>query len=201
MATAGIVINPVETTNFTGTFSVESDGGVQGTFMDDPAVRYALAGGILASTETLPMWGGVGIAEAVPAPASAPLGSVVTRAAGYSTLTGFSVFNQAVAMVQSPQSRVPTAGSGMSVNFFRFGSGARIWVQADPTFAATLETGSILQQVSWDFTNQVLVAFATTALNCKVLKVNIGNSKVVTYSAGTGYTNWTNTGSAVLIQI
>jgi len=206
MTTANISFNPVISTNFPGSFYVQSDGYVQGTFMDDPAVRYALSGGVLASTETLPMWGGVGINEAVPSPLSssnaAPeLGSVVTRAADYAHLTGFTVFNQASNMVQTPQSRVPLAGTGMTVNFFRFGSGARIAVACSSALATALEGGSILQEVSWDFTNQVLVTFATTALPVKVLNVNIGNSKIVTYSGSTGFANWTDNGSTALIQI
>lgn len=207
MATANISFNPVISTNFPGTFFVSSDGYVQGTFMDDPAVRYALSGGVLASTETIPMWGGVALAEKVPAPVSSTtpadeLGTIVTRATSQATLTAFSVFNQSSNWVTTPQSRVPTAGTGMTVNFFRLGSGARIAVAADPTFAATLEGNSIIAQVSWDYTNQVLVAYdSVAALPVKILDVNIGNSKIVTYDSGTGFTNWTETGSTVLIQI
>lgn len=203
MATANISFNPVQVTNFTGTFSIDTVGGVQGTYMDDPAVRYALAGGILASTETIPMWGGVAIEEVVPTPSTAAqeLGAVVSRAAGYNTLTAFSVFNQGGNMVMTPQSRVPLSGSGMSVNYFRLGSGARIWVQSDTGLAASLEGNIITQQVSWDFTNQKLIAFNTTALACKILAVNIGNSKIVSYNGTTGFANWTNGADAVLIQI
>lgn len=207
MATPAISFNPVISTNFPGTFFVSSDGYVQGTFMDDPAVRYALSGGVLASTETLPMFGGVGIKELVPAPVSSSspadeLGTIVGRATAQTNLTGFSVFNQSSNWVQTPQSRVPTAATGMTVNFFRFGSGARIVVAANSTFAATLEGGSILAQVSWDYTNQVLVTYdSVAALPVKILDVNIGNSKIVTYNSGTGFTNWTETGSTVLIQI
>ena len=207
MTTPNISFNPVISTNFPGTFFASSTGYVQGTFLDDPAVRYALAGGILATSETVPMWGGVALHEVVPSPVTASnpadeLGTIITRAATQAGLTAFSVFNQASNMVQTPQSRVPLSGTGMTVNFFRLGSGARIAVALDPTFAATLEGGSIIAQVSWDYTNQVLVAYdSVAALPVKILDVNIGNSQIVTYSSGTGFANWTNNGSTAIIQI
>lgn|SRR5487761_956899 len=199
---AEISTNPVLVTNFAGTFSVESDGYIQGVFMDDPAVRFALAGGILATSETLPMWGGVAIAEAIPTPAdqATELGGVITRATTNGTITGFSVFNQASNMILTPQSAVPLAATGMSVHFFRLGSGARIAVQMDPALV-DLEGDPITQQVSWDLTNQKLIAYdgAIGALACKVLNVNVGNSKIVDYSSP--YANWTPNGSCALILI
>ena len=68
MATANISLNPLQVTSAPGTFGVQSEGYIQGVAMDDPAVRYALAGGVLATAETIPMWGGVGIFENVPYP-------------------------------------------------------------------------------------------------------------------------------------
>ena len=171
--TATLSFNPFVATNAVGSFNIDTGGGFQGTFMDDPAIRNALAGGILATTETIPMWGGVGISELVPTPGSATLpnstlGGIISRAttqtaASAGQLTGFSVFNQAHSMVNSPQSPVPLAGSGNLVNFFRLGSGARIWVAMDPSLV-TLENSIITTQVSWDFNNQVLQPYdASTA--------------------------------------
>jgi hypothetical protein len=204
MSTANPSINPVIVTNFPGSFSVTSDGYVQGIFLDDPAIRNELAGGFLATAETLPMWGGVAIADAIPNPAnqSDALGGAISRALAQTGLTGFSVFNQASNMIQTPQSRVPLSGTGMGVNFFRLGSGARICVQCDATFAATLAGESVITQCSWDYTNQKLVAYdSTAALPVKILNVNIGNSKIVSYSSGTGFANWTNNGDVAVIQI
>jgi hypothetical protein len=164
---ATVTINPLLTTNALGSFDVSSVGTVQGTFYDDPAVRYALAGGVLSAAETLPMWGGVGIYEDVPGAAGGPagvLGGQVGRATaltGSKALTGFSVFNQAHAMIQSPQSPVPLAPAGGQVNFFRLGSGARIAVECDPALAS-LEGLIINTQVSWDFVNQLLVPYVGT---------------------------------------
>jgi hypothetical protein len=169
---ASFSINPSLTTNAAGLFSVSETGYVQGFYMDDPASRNWLSGGLLDPAESLPMWGGVGIYEHIPlstagaTTASAALGGYVGRAttltaAQAKTLTGFSVFNQAYNGLTSPQSTVPLTASGMSVNFFRLGSQARIAVQADPALIS-LDGAIITSQVSWDFVNQRLVPYLGT---------------------------------------
>lgn len=163
---ANVSFNPVLQTVAQGTFDVQTDGFIQGTYMDDPAVRYALAGGILAGTETLPMWGGIAIYEDIPGAVGSPavpLGSIVGRAGSNSLIAGFSVFNQASNWITSPQSEAPSAGNFMGVPFFRLGSGARVAVQCDPSLAAALEGGATNQQVGWDVNNQVLAPYTATA--------------------------------------
>jgi hypothetical protein len=64
--TAQITINPLLTSTAAGLFNVTSRGFIQGFAIDDPAIRYQLVGGFLASTETVPMWGGIPIAESIP---------------------------------------------------------------------------------------------------------------------------------------
>jgi hypothetical protein len=174
--TAQIAFNPLLTTNGLGGFSTSSDGFVQGVAMDDPAVRYALSGGILSVNETIPMWGGVGIYENIPALGlDGALGGQVGRAASISALTGFSVFNQAHAWVTSPQSPVPVGASGQTVSFYRLGSGARIPVKCDPALVS-LDGNLITQQVSWDFTGQQLIQY-----NAQDAQVNITS---LTWNAG-----------------
>lgn len=294
-----IQYNPGITTNFGGTFSVQSDGLIQGNAYDDPAIRNALAGGILAASDTLPMWGGIPIYEQTGPQvlvADPSLGNVVGRATavsgGSKPITGFSVFNQGHAFIETAQSRVPTAQAGMMVPFYRLGSGARIVVAADPSLAS-IEGGLINQNVSWDFTNGVLqpydastptyalstvtwsnanggrlavvasvatlvggvgdwvtisgatnsgtggssaintsfvvdtftdnqnftlaapaaagvfgtiagspvLNYGTGALPCKVLQLQVGNSKTVVYSSATGFANWNPSGAAAVILI
>lgn len=205
-----ISINPVLQTNAAGSFNVTASGYVQGTMMDDPSVRNALAGGVLATTETVPMWGGVAISELVPGAAGTPsttLGTIVSRALTMTAqaagqITGFSVFNQAHAMVNSPQSPVPLATPGMSVNFFRLGSGARLALAIDPALV-TLDGQLITSRVSWDFVNQKIIAYdaGIGALPVLVFDVQIGNSMTVSYDAVTGFATWTRTGSAAIVQI
>jgi hypothetical protein len=200
---ANIAFNPYVQTTGAGMFNIESDGYIVGTAEPDPATRFALSGGWLATTETIPMFGGVGIAESIPQerpPVSrvdTALGGIIARAAGYPTLTGFSVFDQNYAAVNTPQSPVPSVGSGGLVNFYRLGSGARVALAIDPTLI-TLEGTLITSQVSWDFTNQKIIAFATTALNVKVLKIKSSGCMVPVYTSGTGLITWNYNGAAAL---
>jgi len=169
---AQISFNPVLTTVASGSLNVSSGGFIQGTALNDPAVRNALAGGVLASTETLPMWGGVGITENVPYTSnnSYPqnnLGSLIGRATNLTAgatgqLTGFSVFDQNQAATTTPQSPVPLSGTSMAVNYYRLGSGARIAVAMDPILAS-LSGSVITTPVAWDFTNQLLVPYEASA--------------------------------------
>jgi hypothetical protein len=292
---ANITFNPLVTTNGAGSFNTQSNGYIQGQAMDDPATRYRLAGGVLASSETIPMWGGVGISETTSpvsgGPTNGETGGNITRATTQAAhtagqLTGFSVFDQDHSMINTPQSPVPLAGSGMGVNFYRLGSNARIAVAIDEALV-DLEGNVITQQVSWDFVNQRLIPFvgtltissgtydsatgavvltmsapitfgegdalilssltgtgayaslngtftadagtagstvkftapsglgaaaitggsltlgsgASSALPCKILNVNIGNSMVVDYDSVTGFATWNRSGSAAVIQI
>lgn len=163
-----ITINPYVTSVSEGMFNTSSQGYRQGTAMPDPTSRNKQRTGILATTETLPMWGGVGIYENVPGVTNGPnasLGPVVGRATaltGSKKLVGFSVFDGAYGMVVSPQSRVPLIGSGGQVMTYQLGSLARIVVAADPELVADLQGSTILPQVSWDFTAQRLVPYLGT---------------------------------------
>lgn len=179
---ATVPFNPYATQVATGSFNVESVGYVQGMAMDDPSARYRLSGGVLASTETKPMWGGCGISETtspVPGGAASVLGGNITRAttqtaAASGQLTGFSVFDQNYAAVSSPSSPVPLVASGGTLNFYRLGSRARIAVAIDDSLVS-LEGNVITQNVSWDFVNQRLIPFLGT------LTISSG-----TYVSGTG---------------
>jgi hypothetical protein len=204
---ANIAFNPLLQTNAAGMFTIESDGFVVGTAMPDPATRFALAGGWLALAETLPMFGGIAINESIPQErppvtrTDVALGGSIARSttlvAGAGGVTGFSVFDQNYAAVNTPQSPVPVVGSGGLVNFYRLGSGARVALAIDPTLIS-LEGGLITQQVSWDFALQRIVAFATTALAVKVLAIKASGCMRPVYSAGTGYTTWSYNDAAAL---
>lgn len=193
-----VPFTPFNTTNAANTFGTSWDGLIQGTAFPDPAVRFFLATGILASTETLPMWGGVGISEAVPTPQGSPpttpsasLGGLITRATTVTAtaaggLTGFSVFEQAYAMVNSPSSPVPVANQYGQVMFYRLGSGARIAVAMAPALV-DLEGNIISQQVSWDFGAQQLcpyvAAYPAVAFGTLTYNATTGNATGVTTSA------------------
>ena len=201
-----VTINPAVQTSAAGMFNIESDGFIVGAAMPDPAARFALSGGWLATSETLPMFGGVGISENVPQErppmtrADVALGGIIARATAYANLTGFSVFDQNYAAVNSPQSPVPTTDKGGLVNFYRLGSGARVALAIDPTLIS-LEGGLITAQVSWDFTNQKIIAFATTALNVRILQIKASGCMVPSYNSGTGFTTWNYNGAAALVLL
>ena len=147
--------NPNITTNVQGSFNIETTGYITGTAQDDPAVRHQLAGGPLAVGEVLPMWGGLAIQALIPAstPASAnALGTPVLRSVTNADMVGFSVFDQNHAMISTPQSPVPMAAPGMLVNYYKFGSRARIALAVDPALASLIGQ-NINSPVSWDYAN------------------------------------------------
>ena len=204
-------LNPLQTTNAAGTFNIESTGFIQGTTMDAPAIRNRLKGGVLATTETLAMYGGVAITESIPTgyvsgSSAGPksLGPFIQRATaitgGSLPITGFCVFDQAHHMVATPASPVPTAQAGMSVNYYELGTGARIALQIDPGLI-TLQGGLITQQVSWDFTLQRIVAYTTgTALPIKILEIAPTNCMTVLLD-GFGNGTWNRNGACAIAVI
>jgi len=88
------------------------------------------------------------------------------------------VLNQAYGMTTSPQSPVPMAGSYQSVNYVRLGSSSRVVVAIDPSLVS-LETGSIAQQVSWDFKNQRLQPYDASTATVSVTSITSSYSNGV----------------------
>jgi hypothetical protein len=197
---ANISFNPYATQNFLGSFSVTSDGFIQGSSMDDPNTRYFLSGGTVATTETIPMWGGLPIQESIPLSNSdGALGGAINRATTNAGITGFTVFDQGFSMVSTTSSTAPSAGAGNGINFYRLGTGRRIPLQIDPALVS-LDGGLITQQVSWDYTANRIVAYTSgTALPVKILNINT-NSLIITYDSVNNYVNWT-TGACALCVI
>lgn len=202
-------INPLAQTNAAGMFNIETDGFIVGTAMPSPDTRFQLSGGWLAYTEILPMVGGIAISEYIPTerpPMGHPdvaLGPAIARAtvnqAGFApgSITGFSVFDQNYAGVNTPQSPCPSVQNGGQVNFYRLGSNARVALAIDPTLVS-LEGGIITQQVSWDITNQKIIAFATNALPVKILAVKATNCMVPQVNSSNGIATWNYNGAAAL---
>ncbi len=207
---SNISFNPAVTTNATGSFNTQSDGYMVGSAMPDPAARYQLAGGVLASTETLPMFGGVGISEAVGGAAGGPvaqLGSSITRASTLAAatagqLTGFSVFDQNYAAIQTPQSQVPQVGSGGLVNFYRLGSKARVPLAVAGGLAALLAGGLTTQAVTWDFVNQQLVPLESTFSAATITGAvwSSANGGQVVFTVGTNLTSNLAPGDNVVVS-
>jgi len=170
-----ITFNPYLTTNAAGSFAVSSSGYMQGTALDQPAIRNSLFAGWYTAANTTPLWGGIPISDAIPNEYSGTtyvnksLGTLVTRAttltltAGTSGgITGFSVFDQNHSALQWPGNEVPIVQGGGSCNFYRLGCGARIVVAMDPSLISN--AGSIVTTAfSWDFNNNCLAPKAGSA--------------------------------------
>lgn len=131
------------------------------------------------------------------------LGSTIANADASSAPTAFVVFNQAFAGLTTPQSNAPAFLPGMSVNYYRLGSGARIPVALDPA-SITLEGDLVSTTVYWNYTDNWLTTTqpgTQAAVPVKVLRVSTANNKTVSYSSVTGYANWATDGIVALIQI
>lgn len=201
---AEINFDPSKTLNGQNTFQKQTQGWIQGAYMDDPTARMWLLSGLVASSVSQPMWGGMPITETVPTIsndtyqyANPPL----DIPSSVSEVTGFTTFNQAHNMMIVPGNRVPIAVSNQNIAFFRLGSNIRIPVKISSGLVSSLEGNSVNQNVTWDFTNHELTAMSSgsTALNVQILKVD-PNSKIVHYDSSTGDVSW-QYGNAALIQL
>jgi hypothetical protein len=202
---SNISINPMLTTNAKGLFNVNSTGFTQGDALDDPAVKFQLASGFIKSTETLPMWGGLPIFENIvlqtTTPSSGVLNGAIGRATTIANSTGICVFNQAFQGITTPQSTAPQYTSGMTVNFYRFGSLARIPMRLDPALVS-LDGSLITTDVIYDFTNNWLTAWVSGAVfPVNILKISTTGNKTVSYDSTTGFANWVYNEYVALVQI
>jgi hypothetical protein len=157
-----VAFNPFVITNASDSFSVQSQGFYQGDVQADPATRFAIAAANIASTEALPMWGGIAVYEATP-PAQTVTsggfnGSIIGRAVNNSLIAGFSVNNGSNSAPTTPQSPVPLQSAGFGFNFVRMGSGNRVVVQASTGILA-LAGSDNPQQFSWDTVNELLLPY------------------------------------------
>ncbi len=200
----GISVDPYAMTNSQDSFLLQTDGFVQGVFLDDPALRYELEGGLVGSGQTIPLWGGLPISLAVVAPtqggASSGLGQIITAATAEGNIDGWCVFNQASAGVISPSSNVPLYPKNTSANFIRAGCGLSLVLPVNPAAVNTIAGGASNQAIYWDYTNNRVDVSGTGALGLQIVALNT-NSKTVSYDSGTGFANWVNTGSVIVVRV
>lgn len=194
-----ISFDPMVTTGAADSFVLDTGGYVAGTFLDDPAMRYQLEGGFVASAQSTPLYGGIPVSLKVPTPAGSgnPVGPAIAAAADYAHIMGWTLFNQSAGMIITPSSNVPLASAGMSINFARPGSLLRIALPIDPTLVDSIVGGNENAQVSWDFTAQQIIAFSVTALPVAIEFIST-NSKRVSISGST-YT-WS-VGAVAIVRI
>lgn len=191
---------PFATTAGQGLFNgASSNGYIQGQAFADPATRNALRAGVVSGSETVPMWGGIAV-NALIAPVTAGgtsnvLGQSLARSTSLSTLVGFTVFDQAYNMLNSPGSPVPTAGSGQSINYYPLGSRARVALACSSNLV-DLYGHAINSQVSWDFTNNQLIpysgAYTQTAISAASWAATGGGR--IDFTVGADLTTYINAG-------
>lgn len=204
---AGITIQPYATNQPQDSFLLQTQGYVQGMILDDPVARMELAQGMLISTASTPLWGGVPVTELINLTGSGSegLGPTIEAATSQANCTGFCTYTQMMSGVIVPGATAPLYGAGTSTGFFRLGSNARLVVACDPALISTLtgSDGAINSQaLYWDTTNYriTLTTSSNWALPTSVRLVSVNtNSKIITYSSGTGLASWSNGDAAVLL--
>jgi hypothetical protein len=208
--TANVSFNPYSTSVPNNPFLNPTQGYISGFALDDPSSRMWLTGGILGSTDTIPMWGGVPISEQINnlGGNSEGLGPTVQRATSQANTTGFSVYNQAGSMVITPGGNsAPIAVTGNFVPFYRVGSHAvRIAVNCAPALIAGLTAGELINvsNLFWDPTNMWVNAGSPSgsefALPTTIQLLSVqSNSKTISYNSGTGAVTWTTGDAAILL--
>jgi hypothetical protein len=203
-----ITLNPLPTTSASNSFGDSTLGYTAGSLWPNAAARNFLRTGFVDASVTGLVYGGVGITAKTQAAGTPMLGPTLTIATTASNLTGFAVWDQSAAGVQTPQSPVSLFSPGMSISFVEFGLGQCIALPMSATNAANLLGVADNTQLTWDFTNQVLLPFNTNAipgpstLSAKIIDIQIGNSIIVVpNSPSSGLAQWNFAGATVVIQI
>jgi hypothetical protein len=199
-----VTFAPYGTTVSSISYTLQTDGFVQGVFIDSPALRYTLEGGVVASTQTAPIWGGLPLTLTVPAlgsgGSSSGLGPVATTASAAGNIDAWCLNNQAAAGVITPSSNAPLFSSGGSLNFSRVGSGLLVVLPVNPAAVNTLVGAATNYPIYWNFAQNYVDITGTTPLGLQIYAVNT-NSKTISYSSSTGFANWQTGGSVVVVRI
>lgn len=199
-----IQFNPMQTTGINDGFVVNTKGYVQGTFLDDPAMRYQLEGAQVDSSQVSPLWGGLPLTLKVPAVDQDANLPTVIAATTLNGINGWALFNQASAGIITPSSNVPLYSAGMSVNFARPGSNLRICLPVENTTQLDALVGDAPNvALYWDATNNCLTT--TSAGNIGPLPISLeflsAQSKTVSYNSGTGNATWLYNAPAAIVRI
>ena len=199
-----VTFQPYGTTVSASSFLLQTDGFVQGTFLDSPATRYTLEGGYVAASQLTPIWGGLPLSLAVPAPgqggASSGLGPAATVATTAASINAWCLLNQAAAGIITPSSNSPLFTSGGSLNFSRVLSDMLIVLPVNPAAVNTLANASATYPIYWNFAQNYVDITGSTPLGYQIIALNT-NSKTITYSSTTGFANWTPGGSVIVVRI
>lgn len=187
--------NPYVTSGLPGTFKLTGSGAKEGTTRKN-AINQALQidSGLFDGTVA---WGGQPIVESV---SDGLTGNVLTLASTIASITGWSTFDGANHLLLT-QSTIGLYQDNMTMQFYRKGCGALLWVKIDDDLAASVLTGSVIQNLGYDFTNYKIAAYSSgTALPVRIEAVSIAGTStintLVSYNATTGNAEWSTEGCA-----
>jgi hypothetical protein len=197
---ANISFNPALMTGAQNTFLLDTQGFIQGLTLDDWVSRAHLSSGLVASSVSQAVWGGMGVAVDV---SGGEHGESVGLAST-TQINGFTVYDQGINFIQIPGNNVPTVVAGQSVPFYKFGSKASIPVPCSAATASALLGGTISPTLYWDTAAFELTTTSSTTTielpsTVTVRRVNMANSKVITYNSTTGAASWSEGQPAAVI--
>lgn len=204
---ANVSFNPALMTSPQNTFILETQGYMQGLTQQDWASRAWLESGVVASTVTQPVWGGLGIlVDTADAAVNDNRQGPTLAPASTTQINGFTVFDQAINMIQVPGNNVAIATAGQSMAFYNFGSNARIPVPILGGSLSSFEGVSRSTPLFWDTVNFWLTVTSTAntvalPATTKIASVNAANSKTVSYNSTTGAVTWLSGQACALIII
>lgn len=199
-----INFNPMPTGTINGAFLKDTGGYVAGVALDDPGLRFQIEGGIVDPTQTTPafLWGGLPCGILVPIPGMNTIGAPLKAATTTLGIEAWTVFNQGAGGILTPSSNVPSYSAGQSINYIRPGCNLRLVLPIDPAIINGLGGAPQNTQVSWDFTNNRIMAYNSGVGALPVVIENINtNSKIVTYSGSALTVNWNNAGAVAVVRI
>jgi hypothetical protein len=211
-------INPMLTSNAAGLFGANTIGKVAGCLYPKANARFNLRAGSIAAAVTGLIYGGVAIAANLPSQVGQSVenlqGPQLSLATGGPNFAGFAVWDQSFAGIQTPQSQVPLFTAGMSISFVEPGSESVIALPISASNAAALANAPQYAQLSWDYTNQLVIPYTAAGPNAgalpgggpggiaKILEVFVGNSFVVEpNNPVAGEAEWNSAGSVIVIEI
>lgn len=199
--------SPYTTQAASNTFILETQGYVEGLPFDDTVARLWLATGVLDSSETIPIWGGVPVAEQINSAGANSdfLGPTLIRATTSVAPTGFCSTAQMMHMVTDVDNSVPISNPGDNIGFFRFNSNQRLAVQLDPALVTTVNGSTTYINgltMYWDVSNYrvTLTSTSNVALPSTVRLLSINtNSKIVSWDGTNLVANWTSGNAGILL--
>ena len=178
------------TTQLDGYFIPHATGAKEGTSVQHPGQSQQPDSGVfVGATATQKAWGGLPVSVEISAK---PGEAQVRLATDYSTAQAWLTFDGANYLIQDGES-IGLYEDGESALFYRGKSNVEMWVRIDDTLAASLLTGTDYRNtaVSWDFTNNQIIAFDTTALSgVEIIEVSMTNNEVVDFDSGTNTAQW-----------